>query len=353
MLKPIWAAALITFSLAAYAQDKIETVAEGLDHPWSLAFLPSGEMLVTERSGALRMVRDGTLASPPIAGVPPVFANNQGGMFDVVLDPEFASNRQLYLSYAHGTRKQNTLRVMRAVLKGDSLVEQQVIFTAVPWKTTGAHYGARMAFLPDGTLLLTTGDGYNYREQAQTLDNHFGKVIRINTDGSVPKDNPFVGKAGHLPEIYSYGHRNPQGLVVIDNGEIYLHEHGPKGGDELNHIQKGLNYGWPAISYGIDYSGALITPYTELPEMEQPLTYWVPSIAPSGMAFHQGGFYVGALKERTVHRLEWNGKALGKETTLFSELGQRIRDVRSGPDGYLYLLTDTDSGKVLRVKQGD
>lgn len=353
MLKPIWAAALITFSLAAYAQDKIETVAEGLDHPWSLAFLPSGEMLVTERSGALRMVRDGTLASPPIAGVPPVFANNQGGMFDVVLDPEFASNRQLYLSYAHGTRKQNTLRVMRAVLKGDSLVDQQVIFTAVPWKTTGAHYGARMAFLPDGTLLLTTGDGYNYREQAQTLDNHFGKVIRINTDGSVPKDNPFVGKAGHLPEIYSYGHRNPQGLVVIDNGEIYLHEHGPKGGDELNHIQKGLNYGWPAISYGIDYSGALITPYTELPEMEQPLTYWVPSIAPSGMAFHQGGFYVGALKERTVHRLEWNGKALGKETTLFSELGQRIRDVRSGPDGYLYLLTDTDSGKVLRVKQGD
>jgi glucose/arabinose dehydrogenase len=353
MLKPIWAAALITFSLAAYAQDKIETVAEGLDHPWSLAFLPSGEMLVTERSGALRMVRDGTLASRPIAGVPPVFANNQGGMFDVVLDPEFASNRQLYLSYAHGTRKQNTLRVMRAVLKGDSLVEQQVIFTAVPWKTTGAHYGARMAFLPDGTLLLTTGDGYNYREQAQTLDNHFGKVIRINTDGSVPKDNPFVGKAGHMPEIYSYGHRNPQGLVVIDNGEIYLHEHGPKGGDELNHIQKGLNYGWPAISYGIDYSGALITPYTELPEMEQPLTYWVPSIAPSGMAFHQGGFYVGALKEGTVRRLEWNGKALGKETTLFSELGQRIRDVRSGPDGYLYLLTDTDSGKVLRVKQGD
>jgi glucose/arabinose dehydrogenase len=353
MFKSIITAAIFTLSLAACAQDKVETVVGGFDHPWSLAFLPSGELLVTERSGALRIVRNGKLIKQPVAGVPEVFANNQGGMFEVLLDPAFEQNQKLYLSYAHGTRKKNAVRVMSAVLKDDALVDQKVIFTAMPWKKSGAHYGARMAFLPDGTLLLTTGEGYNYREQAQTLDNHFGKVVRINTDGSVPKDNPFVGKAGHLPEIYSYGHRNPQGLVVLDNGEIYLHEHGPRGGDEVNHVQPGKNYGWPAISYGIDYSGALITPYTELPGMEQPLTYWTPSIAPSGMAFHQGSFYVGALKERTVRRLQWNNSKLGEETTLFADLKERIRDVRSGPDGYLYLLTDSDNGKVMRVKQGN
>lgn len=353
MFKPIVAAVIFTLSLAACAQDIVETVVDGFDHPWSLAFLPSGDMLVTERSGALRIVRDGKLLKQPVAGVPPVFANNQGGMFEVLLDPNFAENNKLYLSYAHGTRKKNAVRVMSAVLKGDALTEQQVIFTAVPWKKSGAHYGARMAFLPDGTLLLTTGEGFNYREKAQTLDNHFGKVIRINTDGSVPADNPFVGKAGQLPEIYSYGHRNPQGLVVMDDGEIYLHEHGPRGGDEINHVLPGKNYGWPAISHGIDYSGALITPYTELPGMEQPLVIWTPSIAPSGMAFHQGSFYVGALAERTVHQLQWDGGKFGKETTLLADLKERIRDVRSGPDGQLYLLTDSDNGKVLRVKQAN
>lgn len=353
MLKSIVAAALAVMSVMACAKSQLVTIAEGLDHPWSIAFLPSGNMLVTERGGALRMIDNGKLVQKPVDGVPTVFVNNQGGMFDVLLDPEFASNQQIYLSYAHGTRKQNATRVMRAVLKDDQLVEKTVIFTAVPWKRSGAHYGARMAFLPDGSLLLTTGDGFNYREQAQTLDNHFGKVIRINTDGSVPDDNPYVGKKGHLAEIYSYGHRNPQGLVVLENGEIFLHEHGPRGGDELNRIQAGKNYGWPAISYGIDYSGAQITPYNKLPGMEQPLTYWDPSIAPSGMAFHNGYFYLGALKSRTVQRLRWNGESVSAEATLFEELGERIRDVRTSPDGSIYLLTDGDNGKILRVEGRD
>lgn len=353
MNKSVLALALFAWSLVACGQNDIETVAEGLDHPWSLAFLPNGDMLVTERGGALRLISGGKLVAQPISGTPDVFANNQGGMFDVVLDPNFAANRQIYLSYAHGTRKKNATRVMRATFDGNALVDKQVIFTAVPWKKSGAHYGARMAFLPDDTLVLTTGDGYNYREQAQTLDNHFGKVIRINTDGTVPANNPFVGKAGHLPEIYSYGHRNPQGLVVTADGEIYLHEHGPRGGDEINHVQAGKNYGWPAISYGIDYSGALITPYTELPGMEQPLTVWTPSIAPSGMAIHKGSFYVGALAERSIHRLSWDGKALGKESTLLADRNQRIRDVRSGPGGKLYLLTDSSNGKILRMTQAD
>ena len=349
MNKLLLMALMLAASVAANAAGQIETVAKGLDHPWSLAFLPDGGMLVTERPGALRKISPKGELSSPVENVPAVFENNQGGMFEVLLDPDFERNQTLYLSYAHGTRSKNALRVMRAVLKGNRLTETRVIFTATPWKRSGAHYGARMAFLPDNTLLVATGDGYNYREEAQTLDNHFGKLIRINRDGSVPKDNPFVGKSGHLEAIYSYGHRNPQGLLVDDKGDIYLHEHGPRGGDEFNRIEAGKNYGWPAISYGIDYSGALITPYTELPGMEQPLHHWTPSIAPSGFALHQGKFYVGALKDRAVYQLGWRDGKIEQERALFSELRQRIRDVRSGPDGALYLLTDSDNGKVLRV----
>lgn len=343
---------------AAGAQYDIDTVAEGLDFPWSIAFVPDGSMLVTERSGQLRLIRDGELRDAPVSGVPDVYAAGQGGLFDVVLDPDFKSNRSLYLTYAHGTRRSNATRVAKATFDGSALSGLTVVFTATPLKSTPHHFGGRLVFLPDGTFLLTTGDGFNYREEALKLDNHLGKVVRLNRNGTVPTDNPFVRRAGALPEIWSYGHRNPQAIVRdTDSGTVYLHEHGPRGGDELNVIEPGRNYGWPAITYGIDYSGASISPYTELPGMEQPLVYWVPSIAPAGMAYYdadlfpewQGDLFVAALAERTIRRLDLeNGQVVDQEV-LFADLGYRFRDVRVGPDGALYLLTDSGSGKVLRV----
>ena len=349
---------LLLFAAPGAAADyRVETIAEGLEFPWSIAFLPDGALLVTERSGTLRVIRDGQLAAQPVAGVPDVFVQSQAGLFDVVLDPDFENNRQLYLSYAHGRRGRNATRVMRATFDGAALSDQQVIFTATPWKPGPNHFGGRMAFLPDGTLLLTTGEDFDWREKAQLLDNHLGKIIRINTDGSVPRDNPFTGSDAALPEIYSYGHRNPQAILVSGDGVIWMHEHGPAGGDELNVIEPGLNYGWPVITYGRDYSGARISPYTEYEGMQQPVTYWVPSIAPAGMALYdgelfpdwRGDLFVAALVERSVRRLDVDdGRIVGQEI-LLQELGERIRDVRAGPDGALYVLTDSAAGKVLRV----
>ncbi len=345
------------FTLSAYAEYDYETIADGLEYPWSIAFLPGGDMLVTERSGRLRIVRDGELLDEPVAGAPDTYVAGQGGYFDILPDPGFASNQTVYLSFAHGDRKQNATRVIRATFDGAALGNVQIIFTATPWKNTPHHYGGRMAFLQDGTLVITSGEGFTFREQAQRLDNHFGKVIRINTDGSVPEDNPFAG-GDSLPEIWSYGHRNPQGIVVVpDSGDVYLHEHGPRGGDELNRVEPGSNYGWPAITYGVDYSGATISPYTELPGMEQPIVYWSPSIAPAGMAYYDGALFpewqgdllVSALVERSVRRLELDGGSVAAQELLFGELTERIRDVRVGPDGALYLLTDSPSGKVIRV----
>ena len=340
------------------AEYTIETVAEGLEFPWCIAFLPNGGMLVTERSGRLRRV-DGTgLVAEPVANVPDTYVAGQGGFFDVLLDPDFASNRTLYLSYAHGNKKKNALRVVRARLDGTALSDLTPIFTATPWKNTPHHYGGRMAFMPDDTLLVTVGDGFNFREQAQKLDSHFGKVVRINTDGSVPTDNPFVGQNDALPEIWSYGHRNAQGIVVVPGSEAVLsHEHGARGGDELNRVDAGKNYGWPAITYGIDYSGQTISPYTELPGMEQPLVYWVPSIAPAGMAYYdhalfedwRGNLLVAALAERRLRRLELRNGRVVAQHVLFDDLGERLRDVRVGPGGALYLLTDSAQGKVLRI----
>jgi len=350
MRKFVTAVVLAWLAVTAQAEYAMETVAEGLDFPWSIAFLPDGSMLVTERNGGLRIIRNGALDAEAIAGVPRAYVAGQGGLFDVVLDPGFEQNRTLYLSFAHGDRKANATRVVRAVFDGQSLVDVEVIFTATPTKDTPHHYGGRMAFLPDGTLLLTTGEGFNYREQAQLLDNHFGKIIRINTDGSVPEDNPFLDSPDALPEIWSYGHRNPQGIVVMpDTGDVFVHEHGPRGGDELNLIEPGNNYGWPAITYGIDYSGARISPYTELPGMEQPLIYWVPSIAPAGMAEFRGDLLVAALAEKTLRliRIE-DGEVAGQEV-MIGDPGERIRDVRQGIDGSIYLLTDSARGKVIRV----
>jgi glucose/arabinose dehydrogenase len=335
----------------------VSTVAEGLDHPWSIAFLPNKDFLVTERAGNLRIIRNGKLLEKKITGLPQIFSEAQSGLMEVILDPDFINNQKLYLSYSSGSRSENTLKVISAKLTDMSLQQVKLILTVTPSRNTPHHYGGRMAFLKDGTLLVTSGEGFNFREQAQDLGSMFGKILRINTDGSVPKDNPFVGKKDILPEIYSYGHRNPQAILLSKNGIIWEHEHGPKGGDELNIIKPGLNYGWPAITYGVDYSGAIISPYTKAEGMEQPVTYWVPSIAPSGMTEYQGdkfpewkgNLFVSALAERSVRRLVLkNGKVISQHLML-DELKQRIRDIRTGPDGYLYVLTDSDQGSVLKL----
>ncbi len=343
---------------------RIETVASGLDHPWSLAFLPDGRLLVTERAGRLRLIEPGAdgrlqLRSEPVAGVPPVLARGQSGLFEVLPDPDFARNRRIVLSYAHGQPRANHLRVASARLEGTRLQDVKPIFTSQPAKTETQHFGGRMAWLPDGTLVFGMGDGNLERTDAQRLHTHLGKFMRIGADGSVPADNPFTGRSGALPEIWSVGHRNPQGLVVV-GGVVYAHEHGARGGDELNRLRPGANYGWPVVTGGIDYTYARVTPFQTLPGMEPPLLQWTPSIAPAGMAWYDGALFpawrgslmVAALKERSVRRVPMADPArgpAGAQELLFQELGERIRDVRAGPDGALWLLTDSPQGRVLRV----
>ena len=343
--------------LIAAVEYEVETVAEGLAFPWSLAFLPGGDLLVTEREGRLRVIRDGRLDPAPVSGAPDTYVRDQGGLFDIVLDPDFTANRQVYLSYSQGTRGANRLAVGRARFDGASLSGFEEILIGEPDKDTPNHYGGRMAFLADGTLLIVSGDGFDYREQALDLGSLLGKTLRIGPDGSIPRDNPFLDRDDARPEVWSYGHRNQQGIVATPDG-VYLHEHGPRGGDELNRIEPGKNYGWPAITYGMDYSGSYISPYTEHPGMEQPVLYWTPSIAPAGLAYYdgnafpqwQGDLFVAALVEQSVRRVDLeDGEAVGEEI-LFTELGMRLRDVRAGPDGCLYLLTDSAEGSVLRVK---
>ena len=336
---------------------EVETVAEGLAFPWSLAFLPGGDMLVTEREGRLRTIRGGRLDPAPVAGLPDIYVHGQGGLFDIVLDPDFTANRQVYLSYSRGTRSANHLAVGRARLDGNALSGFELILIGEPDKDTPHHFGGRMAFLADGTLLIVSGDGLDYREQALDLGSLLGKTLRIGPDGSIPRDNPFIDRDGVRPEIWSYGHRNQQGIVATPQG-VYLHEHGPRGGDELNRIEPGNNYGWPAITYGIDYSGSYISPYTRHPGMAQPVLYWTPSIAPAGLAYYdgsafpewQGDLFVAALVEQSIRRVDLEDGEVAGQETLFTELGMRLRDVRTSPDGYLYLLTDSAEGSVLRVK---
>lgn len=342
---------------AAALEYEVETVAEGLAFPWSVAFLPDGDLLVTEREGRLRIIRDDRLDPTPISGVPDTYVQGQGGFFDIVLDPDFVANRHVYLSYSQGTRSANHLAVARARFDGPALSGFEVILMGEPDKDTPHHFGGRMAFLDDGTLLVVSGDGFDYREQALDLGSLLGKILRIGPDGSIPRDNPFVGLDGARPEIWSYGHRNQQGIVATPEG-VYMHEHGPRGGDELNRIEPGKNYGWPAITYGMDYSGSYISPYTQHPGMEQPVVIWTPSIAPAGLAYYDGeaipgwhgDLFVAALMEQSVRRLDLeNGEVVAQEV-LFTELGERVRDVRAGPDGNLYLLTDSAQGRVLRVR---
>lgn len=340
---------------------RVETVASGLAHPWSLAFLPDGRMLVTERPGRLRLLEpapDGRLQlrPEPVAGVPPVLVGGQAGLFDVVLDPAFATNGRLFLSFAHGTPSANHLRVLSARFDGRQLLEAKTIFTSAPAKKAMQHFGGRIAWLPDGSLLFGMGDGNLERTDAQRLHTHLGKLMRIRPDGSVPVDNPFVRRKDAMPEIYSFGHRNPQGVAVV-NGVAYVHEHGARGGDELNRITPGANYGWPITTGGIDYTYARITPYRTQPGITPPLVEWTPSIAPAGLAWYDGGMFpawrdslfVAALAERSVRRVPMTQRVPGPQDVLFKELGERIRDVRAGPDGALYLLTDNPNGRVLRV----
>ncbi|NIC43591.1 PQQ-dependent sugar dehydrogenase [Aquabacterium sp. A08] len=340
---------------------RIETVATGLEHPWSLAFLPNGSLLVTERPGRLRVIERGAegrfqLRPEPVAGVPPVLAQGQAGLFDILLAPDFAHNRRLLLSFAHGTPKANHLRVVSARFDGRQLLDLTPIFTSRPAKSDTQHFGGRMAWLPDGTLLFGMGDGNLERTDAQRHHTHLGKFLRIQPDGRVPADNPFVGRDGALPEIYSLGHRNPQGVVVV-NGVPYAHEHGARGGDELNRLAPGANFGWPITTGGVDYTYARITPYRSLPGVTPPLTEWTPSIAPAGLAWYDGALFpawrdswlVAALAERSVRRVPMSNGTPGPQEVLFKELGERLRDVRVGPDGAVYLLTDSPKGRVLRV----
>ena len=336
------------------------TLTDDLDHPWGLAFLPDGRMLVTERVGRLRIVSPNGTLSDPIAGVPEVYAEGQGGLLDVALAPDFAQSRMIYLSFAEPGGGGGGTSVARARL-GESenrLENVQVIFRQQPKVGGGAHFGSRLVFARDGTLFITTGDRQN-RPFVQDLSKLQGKVIRIRPDGTIPPDNPFVHRSGARPEIWSYGHRNMQGAALHpETGQLWTVEHGARGGDELNAPKAGRNYGWPVITYGVDYSGARIGEGQRKEGMEQPVHYWDPSIAPSGLMFYtgdkfpnwKGNAFVGALGFQLVARLELDGERVRSEERLLEGYGQRIRAVVQGPDGYIYLLTDDDDGRIVRLE---
>jgi len=337
---------------------KLETIAEGLDFPWSIAFLPNGDYLVALRVGEVRRISAAGEVSEPFSGLPDTYVASQGGYFDIMLDPDFTSNQTVYLSFAHGSATENGTRIIKGTLNGTAVENVQTLFTVSPLKDTPVHYGGKMIFLQDGTLLMTTGDGFEYREAAQDRFSLLGKIIRINKDGSIPADNPYADGNQGDPKVWSYGHRSPQGLVLDEaTGIVYMHEHGAQGGDELNAVLPARNYGWPAVTKGDNYSGAYVSPLKSAPGVEEPLTYWVPSIAPSGLAIYngaafpqwQGDLFVGALVDQEVRHIKIEAGKVVSEEPIFTEIAARIRDIRVGPDGFLYILTDSDSGKVLRV----
>lgn len=363
-LLAVAAFAALPAAAGTYRSEKVGfrtvTVAAGLDHPWALAFLPDGRMLVTERVGRLRVIAaDGKLLAAPVAGVPDVYARGQGGLLDVLVHRDFATNGLVYLSYAAPGAGGASTAVMRGRLVGNQrLADPQVIFEASPKSSGGRHFGSRMVWGPDGKLYVSVGER-GKDDWAQMRDRTPGSILRLNEDGSVPADNPFAGQPGMRPEIYTWGNRNPQGLIVHPaRGEIWAQEHGPRGGDEINILKAGANYGWPVITYGTAYTGLSMGEGTHKDGMAQPIWHWTPSIAPSGMALYdgaafaawQGDLFIGSLKFRYLERLELDGaKITHREELLRGELG-RIRDVRVGPDGLLYVLTDEADGSVTRLE---
>jgi len=355
--------ALMLAAAPGHAQTQLETRVEGLEHPWSLAFLPDGRMLVTEKPGRLRLVAaDGTL-SDPLSGVPEVLYSGQGGLLDVALHPDFETNGWVYLTWSEGRPRDNTLHLGRGRLEDGALRDFETLFSAAPRRRTDVHYGGRVAFLADGSLLLGIGEGFDFREQAQNPQSHFGSFVHLADDGA-PLSAAFDGAA---PGVFSIGHRNPQAVVVDpDTGTVYANEHGPQGGDEVNILVEGSNYGWPIASHGIDYTGALVTPFQTYAGMTDPIHVWVPSIAPAGMAIYRGGMFadwdgdllVAALisgdadvPSGHVRRVDLENGAVAGEEVLFGELEARIRDVRVAPDGAVWLVTDEENGRLVRVSR--
>lgn len=386
VLRSTWAAGVLILGVvAARAQApasvfetnahkiRVVTVAERLSDPWSIAFLPGGDMLVTERTGALRLIANGVLQAGPVAGTPEVRYRNHGGMMDVVLHPRFAENHLLYLTYSKPREKQATTALMRARFDGTRLVDAHDIFVADAWNTSDVNFGSRVAFARDGTLYMTIGERnypfpQNQGTSAQDLNTHMGKILRLRDDGTVPPDNPFVGRPGHKPEIFSYGHRNPQGITIHpETGEVWASEHGPLGGDEVNIILPARNYGWPLISYGRNYDGSVLTEETKREGLEQPRFYWVPSIGITNLLFYTGDRFpvwrgqllVAGHGAMQVQRIRLQGRGTNeREPILTPVLRRRFRDLRQGPDGLLYVVTNNlgsqpGTGAVLRIEPAD
>lgn len=360
--------ALLAAPWIARAADPVPrpvVLADGLQHPWSLAFLPDGRMLVTERAGRMRLLSPQGRIGPPLEGLPPVDAGGQGGLLDVAIDPKFNDNRRVYWSYSESARGGdgvgNSTAVARGRLDGGALVDVQVIFRQLPRVASRQHFGSRLVFDRQGHLFVTLGDRFGRKDDAQVLDNTLGKIVRIDTDGKPAPGNPLLGRAGARPEIWSWGHRNVQGAAIHPaTGELWAHEHGPQGGDELNVVQPGGNHGWPVITHGRNYGlGTKIGDGTARDDVVAPLKVWLPtSIAPSGMAFltsdrypgWQGNLFIGALRAEALLRLTLDGRTVVGEQRLLTQLTARIRDVRQGPDGWLYLLTDSADGRLVRVE---
>lgn len=348
---------------AVWAQDEYSTevVTAGLDHPWAFAVLPDGDMLITEKSGALRWFTAGALADTPVSGVPVSLYSGQGGLLDVVLHPDFAANGLVYLTWSEGTPRDNTLKLGRGRFEAGALVDFEEIFAAAPHRPTDVHYGARLVFLEDNSILLGIGDGFDLREEAQRPESHYGTYVHLADDGT-PMPSAVEGGG---PGVFTYGHRNPQAVVRDPlTGTVYAHEHGPRGGDEINILTAGANYGWPITSYGIDYTGAIVTPFETYPGVTDPIHYWTPSIAPAGMAIYRGEMFPEWEGDLIVSALiagdadtagghlrivDLDGSAVAGETIILGELEARLRDVRVAPDGSLLVLEDAPDGRLIRV----